>query len=504
MKESIAKPVEAVVKGKIPEWISGSLYRNGPGKYELGEKSYFHLFDGLACVHKYAIKDGRVTYYNKLLDTHIFKRAIAENRLYPVFGTADVCSNVFGRLKSMYVRSDLLDNVNVNVVPYADQHLYALTETNLMCRLDPNDLSVLEKINITDAIPSARSTIAHPHVDRDGSWITMGMNLSDKKAPRYEFIRYRGGKEALTAENATKNAELVCSLGSSNPGALSYFHSFGLTDNYIVFIEQSMLFSLKDYLLAMLKNQPFSAALIKKEKMPARIHLIEKRTGKIVDKKFITDPFIIFHHINAYETTDENNNKSIVIDLCTYDPHHFDINALSYEGFVSEKTLDQLPLKAMASRVIVPLGEGTSSKDTYCKLNRMHNVSFELPTINYDRFNGRKYKYTYAVNMHSSPLSIVKLNMDDPMDYKERKYADGDGAKELPSEPVFVERPGASSEDDGVLLVMVLADQNDFLSVLDAKTLEEIGRAELPAEARGSFTFHGFFANSKMFQSNQN
>jgi hypothetical protein len=33
---------------------------------------------------------------------------------------------------------------------------------------------------------------------------------------------------------------------------------------------------------------------------------------------------------------------------------------------------------------------------------------------------------------------------------------------------------------------MVLADkQNDFLSVLDAKTLQEIGRAEFPQDVKG-------------------
>jgi beta,beta-carotene 9',10'-dioxygenase len=56
------------------------------------------------------------------------------------------------------------------------------------------------------------------------------------------------------------------------------------------------------------------------------------------------------------------------------------------------------------------------------------------------------------------------------------------------SEPVFVEKPNPTSEDDGVLLTMVLSDkQNDFLSVLDAKTLEEIARAELPNDVKGKF-----------------
>ena len=111
-------PVEATVSGTIPEWLNGTLFRNGPGRFEYGDKSFNHLFDGHSCVHKFTIKDGKVTYSNKILETNSFKQTLAENRLYPVFGTADVCSNVFGRLKSLYTPNRTSDNVNVNVVPY--------------------------------------------------------------------------------------------------------------------------------------------------------------------------------------------------------------------------------------------------------------------------------------------------------------------------------------------------------------------------------------------------
>jgi len=46
----------------------------------------------------------------------------------------------------------------------------------------------------------------------------------------------------------------------------------------------------------------------------------------------------------------------------------------------------------------------------------------------------------------------------------------------------------------------VLSDDVDYLSILDAKNLKEIARADLPKEVKGTFTFHGFFAEkSKMF-----
>ena len=68
-----------------------------------------------------------------------------------------------------------------------------------------------------------------------------------------------------------------------------------------------------------------------------------------------------------------------------------------------------------------------------------------------------------------------------------------------PSEPVFVENPNATSEDDGVVLSLVLGDKYDFLIIFDGKTFEEIGRAELPENIKATYSFHGFFSSSKAF-----
>lgn len=92
-----------------------------------------------------------------------------------------------------------------------------------------------------------------------------------------------------------------------------------------------------------------------------------------------------------------------------------------------------------------------------------------------------------------------KINVQNPInDCIQRTYEDlGDDI--LPSEPIFVERPNAEDEDDGVVLVMVLSNKSDFLSVLNAKDLREIARARVPQDVKAAFTFHGFFANKKVF-----
>jgi torulene dioxygenase len=50
----------------------------------------------------------------------------------------------------------------------------------------------------------------------------------------------------------------------------------------------------------------------------------------------------------------------------------------------------------------------------------------------------------------------------------------------LPSEPVFVARPGGTCEDDGVLLLVLMdtSREQSALVVLDAQSMTEVGRAE--------------------------
>ena len=63
-----------------------------------------------------------------------------------------------------------------------------------------------------------------------------------------------------------------------------------------------------------------------------------------------------------------------------------------------------------------------------------------------------------------------------------------------PGEPVFVAPPKAQREDDGVLLSVVFdgRTRSSFLLVLDASSLEELARAEVPHHI--PFGIHGQYA----------
>jgi carotenoid cleavage dioxygenase-like enzyme len=221
-----------------------------------------------------------------------------------------------------------------------------------------------------------------------------------------------------------------------------------------------------------------------------RIHLINRKTGEIVEQKFFTQPIFLFHHIHAFETLDENRNLNIITDVCAYDPNHFDINELLYDKYFSDELLGSEKVRSIARRITIPIFE-TNKSPIYCNIRNLNDIVFELPAINYNRFNGKKYKYFYGVNYFKKPFSIVKINVDNSDLCLEIKFENC-----MPSEPVFVECPLAQNEDDGILLVICLNETSDFLSIIDAKNLTEICRANIPNDFKASFTFHGFFSKN--------
>lgn len=494
LNSSLSQPIQLKVVGSLPKWLRGTLFRNGPGQFVYDKMSYFHLFDGHACINRFQIRDQQVTFFNRLLDTQCRQLTRSHSRLYPVFGTADRHSTLLERLKMLFVFPSTNDNVNVNVITFANEQLFALTETNLLCRLDPHTLEIVETMDIVRRLPFHNATmLAHPQLEPDGSWINAGMNVRNKWRPSYNFFRFNN-RNASSNKNLFDSVDLIASLPSSHRFKLSYFHSFGLTKHYIVFIEQSLLFSFKNVLKAALFNRPISSAIVRDPSIKTRIHLIEKSSGRLVDQKFSSTPICFFHVINCFE-----KERQVIIDICAYGANDLQIDKFTYKQMFRAESFGSSHVKSTPVRYTLSLDKNGSTKSEQLVepiyLNR--DVSLEMPMIDYANCNGQEYNYVYGLNIYESPIAVVKLNVSNPSCYLQRRYSCDEGNKELPSEPIFVAKPNhcRTSEDDGVLLVQVIGDQRDYLSILDARTLEELARAEFPSDVKASFSFHGFFTD---------
>src|ERR1700720_3752697 len=73
-------------EGRFPDWLSGSLVRNGPAKFEAGHDLFNHHFDGFAMLHRFEFRNGEVSYRNRFLRSRSFEYATQKGRMgYPVF-----------------------------------------------------------------------------------------------------------------------------------------------------------------------------------------------------------------------------------------------------------------------------------------------------------------------------------------------------------------------------------------------------------------------------------
>ena len=90
------------VAGELPGWLSGSLLRTGPAKFEAGTRRFNHWFDGLAMLHRFTFGDGRVSYGNRFLEGRTERAVRQEGRIaYPEFAT-DPCRSLFQRVQTLF------------------------------------------------------------------------------------------------------------------------------------------------------------------------------------------------------------------------------------------------------------------------------------------------------------------------------------------------------------------------------------------------------------------
>ena len=73
MEEHPERVALSNIDGKIPTWLKGSMFRNGPGQYEYGMDHFRHIFDPSAIIQKIEFDNGKVHYQVKSSRINIFK-----------------------------------------------------------------------------------------------------------------------------------------------------------------------------------------------------------------------------------------------------------------------------------------------------------------------------------------------------------------------------------------------------------------------------------------------
>lgn len=438
------------VSGELPRWLDGSLVRTGPARFEIGDQPLRHWFDGLAMLHAFSISGGEVGYANRWLESEAWQEAQRGEMTMSEFAT-DPCRSIFRRVMTMFSPS-VADNANVNVTRLGERFL-AMTETPMPVEFDPKTLATIGHRPVA-AKGDGVLTTAHPHHDHRRDAL---LNYATRFARTSTYRVY-----ARRAEEPERR--VLAEIPTRRP---AYMHSFGMTENWLVLAELPLVV---DPLRLAFGGKPFIESYRWEPERGTQIRLVPLDGGEPLGP-FLAAPFFCFHHINAFERA----GGEVVVDLCAY----ADASIIDSLYLAALRTAQGLPVARPRRLTVSPESGAVRSEE-------LADSGFELPRINYRHHNGRPYRYAWGVRADGPWLDhIVKL------DVESGEVATWSQESCYPGEPVFVPAPDAQREDEGVLLSVVLdaAREASSLLVLDATTLAERARAEVPHHIPHSF--HG-------------
>jgi torulene dioxygenase len=236
--------------------------------------------------------------------------------------------------------------------------------------------------------------------------------------------------------------------------------------------------------------------------------------------KYASETFFAFHIVNAYEEScynypDEQEAVSIIADVALYD----DLSVLKkyyYENLRSSSSAAHAPAnmapssRAKLARFRLPKVPAfwrddkwrwpwSSTSRTLSSLtgrrcaDRLWTVpphlSAETPSI-HPALVTKKHRYVYGILNRGLSTFFDGIGK---FDCETKQLLVWDKQGHTPGEPIFVPDPHANpmDEDAGTLLTVVLDGfkGTSYLIVLDAKTMQEVGRAD--TEQAIAFGFHG-------------
>ncbi|KAJ3555078.1 hypothetical protein NM688_g2774 [Phlebia brevispora] len=500
------EPIDLSIRGVIPSWLSGVLYRTGPGTTRIPATSdptkiidIQHWFDGLAIHHRFEIFVGgkRVSYCSRKGAEDLEKR-IADTGEYPgvSFGQrGDPCRGIFRKFFTVWETMRILAsplspsmvNISVTLTPNMPglnteglgltsssgaRYIVAKTDASALQLVDPNTLEPLLSASYQDIDPRLNGPLSAAHSCRDqetGDFYNYSLAFGGR-LPTYKVFRIRGRDGSV---------DILAEIKDAPP---AYIHSFAMTQRYIILCIWQAHIKHWGLSIPLNKNMTDSIDTSWKPHVDTVFYVVDRIKGGIVSKYKVwildTPPFFCFHHLNSF---DDPETGDIIIDMSIY-PDNKIIDLLYLQHLrSSDENHHSSTVCARRFRLLSPGRPET--RDAIVEFTRPQTEGIELPVVA-PQVQGKVYRYAYGINSsdsranHTLADGLIKLDMSSEAAASKVWRLPG----HIPSEPIFVPRPGAVNEDDGVLLSVVLDEQGErsAMVVLDAATMTEVARAELP------------------------
>lgn len=314
--------------------------------------------------------------------------------------------------------------------------------------------------------------------------------------PRLVVFKVAQSGETTILANITRRKD-----GSSIE--LPYIHSFWLTEHFVVIPESPLVY--KDRGVNMLLNGCALASMTWLDNAPTYLHIFS-RDGKSELVASIPVPsFFTFHVANAFDTVDPDTGDILVtLDSASFKDgeimqqlHNFGtsrhkgpeiknvtsttkLNGIPFPPIQQESTGDLVRYRLNLTQ------QKYISQDILCK-------DLEFPRFNQDYATKSNYKIVYGCELKGPTEKtdemncLIKVNTEtgETSSYGQEGYSC--------SEPIFVPKPNATKEDEGVLLTLVNNFDCCYLIIVDAENMKELARFVI-----GQFTavtFHGSYVD---------
>lgn len=449
------------IQGEIPKDLEGTLFRNGPGLLDINGAAIHHPFDGDGMISAVSFKNGQAHFRNRFVRTEGFVKEQAAGKIEyrGVFGT----QKPGGWLNNAF-DLNLKNIANTNVI-YWGGKLLALWEAAEPHRLDPRTLETLGIDYLDGILKPGDAFAAHPRFDPN-------CQLDNGQPCLVNFSIKPGLSTKITIYEIDPQGKLLRCHVHTVPG-FAFIHDFVITPNYCILFQNPVTFNPIPFLLGL---RGAGECVEFHPKQTTRIILIPRTPPYDGIKTFETKAGFVFHHANAFEVKDK-----IYIDSVCYKT----LPKVKVNSNYKDVDFDNLD-PGQLWRFELALNQGTVDAQT------IDDRCCEFPAVNPNHV-GRPYRYLFigaaAQPTGNAPLqALLKLDLN-TQEQQIWSFAPSGYA----SEPIYVPKPSATTEDDGWVLMMVYdgSIHRSKIAIFDGRQINKGPIASLYLKHHIPYGLHG-------------
>ncbi|MFT4520840.1 MAG: carotenoid cleavage dioxygenase-like enzyme [Halioglobus sp.] len=466
------------VTGTIPTDLEGVFLRNGTNLQFEQTSGRYHMFNGAGMLHQIQIGGGKATYSNTYVKTPRYQiEDTVGSDQYLHFGDlagggkAGFARMIISSLKQRFGVVPKLDALesgsSTTAIQYHHGKLYCLQETSYPFALHTSIVDgqlILDGNGDWDTFDGKLDSpfTAHPKIDpATGDWFTFSTEFQQGTI-RHAVVR-KGVLDHYSVIDVQKPA-------------LAFLHDYYLTENHLVFPDLSLRFDPKG-----LFGEEKSPMVFDPEyKMRWGVIKRDHKEGDPV-RWFTTEQAgHLWHVVNGWEETRSDGGTDIVVFAPVF---------RSYPSNIPIHNPQEPHTQFNKWRLNIDTGEVTEDRV-------LLDHFYERPSFNV-AYLGQQSRFAYLLDEEPEGMmakGVLKYDMVD-----EREVAYVDYGEFYGGEALFVPREGATEEDDGYLLDLLMTADRAELLILDAATMTEVARLHIPQ--RVPFGVHSCWLNQQQLMS---